>query len=83
MLAELAALVLFAAPPVRFDEQEFKLDKTELVVRVDSPWPKALNKGWLPIFVRLENGDDEERHVSIRCSSCTIPRARSSRRSLA
>ncbi|MEO6708523.1 MAG: hypothetical protein ABI054_09265, partial [Planctomycetota bacterium] len=77
MLAELAALLslaLLPALPALIDVQEIQIPDTKVVVRVDSPWPKALNKGWLPVFVHVENGEETARRVEIHGTCWNVDR---------
>src|SRR5690242_1472661 len=63
MLVELCLLAALATTPARADGQEFQLDDLKITVRVDAPWPKALNKGWQPVFVQVENREEEAQRV--------------------
>ncbi|HTF91224.1 MAG TPA: hypothetical protein VK843_22620 [Planctomycetota bacterium] len=74
MLAELAALLSLTLLPALPDVQEIQIPDTKVVVRIDSPWPKALNKGWLPVFVHVENGEDSSRWVNIRGDCWNVDR---------
>src|SRR5690349_8717905 len=74
MLAEILGLFALAAAPAPADVQEIQVRDTKVVVRADSPWPKAVNKGWLPIFVQIENGEDEPQRVRLSGSCWGVSR---------
>src|SRR6185436_3105921 len=73
MLAELLALVSLAAP-ICAGEEELRFTDEKIVIHVDSPWPKMLKKGWLPLFVRIDNNDDHEQRVLLRADSWGVTR---------
>ncbi len=78
MLAELCALVLLANPVFCAEEEELRFADEKIVVHLDSPWPKTLKKGWLPLYLRIENNDERDRRVFLSADCWGVKREISS-----
>ncbi len=61
----LLALALLATPAGGETDETVVLERTGVTARVHCPWPPALNRGYLPIFVEIENPPDRDRDVTL------------------
>jgi len=74
MLAEILALLALAAPGAGAAAQSWTISDTSVAVSAEALWPQALNKGWWPLRVTVENGDERTRRVTLHADGWAIPR---------